>query len=67
MGTEFRRLIFLYIILLSFSEPPWFVRRTERIEVKVNDEANLKCHAHGDRPMTLMWTHNGAIVPASPR
>ncbi|XP_037792633.1 Down syndrome cell adhesion molecule-like protein Dscam2 [Penaeus monodon] len=55
------------VVTLSVNEPPWFAVRSQRQQVVVGATASLTCEAHGDIPLKLVWTRDGAPLPALPR
>ncbi|XP_069972795.1 cell adhesion molecule Dscam1 isoform X4 [Penaeus vannamei] len=55
------------VVTLSVNEPPWFAVRSQRQQVVVGATATLSCEAHGDIPLKLVWTRDGAPLPALPR
>ncbi|XP_045105879.1 Down syndrome cell adhesion molecule-like protein Dscam2 isoform X1 [Portunus trituberculatus] len=55
------------VVSLSVNEPPWFGVRSQRQQVVVGGAVTLSCEAHGDNPLTLMWTRGGAPLPPLPR
>ncbi|KAK7082481.1 hypothetical protein SK128_000210 [Halocaridina rubra] len=55
------------VVSLTVNEPPWFGVRSQRQQVVVGATATLTCEAHGDIPLTLVWTRDSSPLPALPR
>ncbi|KAH8408036.1 hypothetical protein KR222_011729 [Zaprionus bogoriensis] len=50
------------IIHVNVNEPARFEQHPRNVSSRRNDPVKLDCHAKGDEPITIVWTHNNGRI-----
>ncbi|XP_073816744.1 Down syndrome cell adhesion molecule 3 isoform X3 [Musca autumnalis] len=50
------------IIRINVNEPARFEQTSRNVSSRRNDAVTLDCHAKGDEPISVAWTHNNARI-----
>ncbi|XP_055923956.1 cell adhesion molecule Dscam2 isoform X1 [Eupeodes corollae] len=50
------------IIRINVNEPARFEQPARNVSSRRNDPVTLQCHAKGDEPITISWTHNNGRI-----
>ena len=53
------------IIYVNVNEPARFDYASKNVSARRNDPVVLTCHAMGDEPLQILWTHNGNRIDLS--